>query len=108
MKLSLQRLNLRPVDKLDAWVARQISSLGSGRRIDEAKVRLARLENASPAFEVSVQLVTPGPDVFAAGRDHTLRAAVDKTIALLRARIEQRAEKRLQRARSNAMTRRAA
>jgi ribosome-associated translation inhibitor RaiA len=65
-----------------------------------------RLTDASPAYQVHVHLVTPDPDVFAATRDHTLRAAFTKTIAQLREQITSRASKRLQRLRNNLKGRR--
>jgi ribosome-associated translation inhibitor RaiA len=94
MKLNLQHLNLRPLDKLDSWIENQIQALGQMRVIEAANVRLARLGNASPAYQVRVQLVTPGPDVFAESRDHTLRAAFAKAITQLRSQIASRAQKR--------------
>jgi ribosome-associated translation inhibitor RaiA len=101
MRLNLQHLNLRSLDTLDSWVERQILALGQARQIDEANVRLERLENASPAYQVNVHLVTPGPDVFAESRDHTLRAAFGKVMKQLREQITSRATKRLQKVKSN-------
>ena len=106
MRLNLQHLNLRSLDTLDSWVEKQILDLGRARQIDEANVRLERLENASPAYQVNVHLVTPGPDVFAESRDHTLRAAFEKVIKQLREQITSRATKRLQRLKSNLSARR--
>jgi len=97
MRINVQHLNLRSLDPVDSWVERQILALGQTRQIDEANVRLVHQRQTSPAYEVSVHLVTPGPDVFAAARDHTLRAAVTKALAQLRAKISARTEKRLQR-----------
>lgn len=105
MRLNLQRLNVRPLDLVDAWVERQIRALASLRQIDEANVRLIRLAHASPAFQVHVHLVTPGPDVFAESRDHTLRAAFVKAMCLLRQQIASRAGRRLQRLKSNLRSR---
>lgn len=101
MRLNMQHLNLRSLDRLDAWVENQILALGRARQIDEANVRLARLENASPAYQVNVHLVTPGPDVFAESRDHTLRAAFVKAVAQLRGQITSRAQKRMHRWKKN-------
>lgn len=106
MRLNVQHLNLRSLDKLDSWVERQILALGERRQIDEANVRLVRVENASPAYQVHVHLVTPGPDVFAESRDHTLRAAFAKAMTQLREQITSRAAKRLQRIKSNLKSRR--
>lgn len=106
MRLNLQHLNLRSLDTLDSWVAKQILALGQARQIDEANVRLVRVKNASPAYQVNVHLVTPGPDVFAESRDHTLRAAFIKALAQLREQITSRTTKRLQRIKSNLKARR--
>lgn len=106
MRLNVQHLNIRSLDKLDSWVEKHIFALGRERQIDEANVRLVRLENASPAYQVNVHLVTPGPDVFAESRDHTLRAALAKAVAQLRGQIMSRATKRLQRIKSNLKARR--
>ena len=106
MRLNLQHLNLRSLDTLDSWVEKQIFALGQARQIDEANVRLERLENASPAYHVNVHLVTPGLDVFAESRDHTLRAAFAKAMKQPREQITSRATKRLQRLKSNVKARR--
>jgi ribosome-associated translation inhibitor RaiA len=106
MRLNLQHLNLRSLDSFDSWVEKQILALGQARQIDEANIRLARLENASPAYQVNVHLVTPGPDVFAESRDHTLRAAFEKVMKQLREQIISRANKRQQRLESNLSARR--
>jgi ribosome-associated translation inhibitor RaiA len=98
MKLSVQQFNVHPLGAFEAWVKSQILALGQKRKIDEARVHLVRLMDTSPAFQVSVQLVTPGPDVFAEGRDHTLRAAFTKALAQLRDQITRRAAKQIQRA----------
>jgi len=94
MRINLQHLNLPSVDSLDAWVETQIFALGRTRQIDEANIRLIRLENGSPAYQVDIHLVTPGPDVFAEGRDHTLRAAFVKVMEQLQETISRRATRR--------------
>jgi ribosome-associated translation inhibitor RaiA len=101
MKLNLQHINLRSLDTLDSWVEKQIFALGGQRQIDEANVRLTRLTDASPEYQVNVHLVTPGPDVFAEARDHTLRAAFNKALAELREKITSRSTNRLARVKSN-------
>ncbi len=101
MRLNVQHLNLPAMETLDSWVEKQIFTLGRARQIDEANIRLIRLENASPAYRVHVHLVIPGPDVFAESCDHTLRAAFTKVMAQLREQIALRASKRLQRRKSN-------
>ena len=95
IKVNLQNFNISPLRSLEAWVEQQLSSFGRIRRIDAANVRLARLEASSPAYHVKVHLVTPGPDVFAEGRDHTLRAAFAKAVGKLRQQIAKRTQKRV-------------
>ena len=106
MKLNVQHLNIRSFDSISGWVGRQMQLLAEQRQIDEANVRLERLPEASPAFHVHMHLVTPGPDVFAETRDHTLQAAIGKAIKHLREQISCRSAKRLQRLKSNLKTRR--
>ena len=106
MRLNVQHLNIPALANLDAWVEKQIFALGRTRQIDEANIRLVRLENASPAYQVNVHLVTPGPDVFAESRDHTLKAAFEKVMKQLREQITSRATKRLQRLKINKKSRR--
>ena len=78
---------------------------GSGGFRPRANVRV---RHASPAYQVHVHLVTPGPDVFAESRDHTLRAAFGKAMTQLHEQITSRAGKRWQRFKSNLKTRRGA
>jgi ribosome-associated translation inhibitor RaiA len=106
MRINLQHLNLRSRDRLDHWVEEQILALGETRRIDEANVRLTRLAGASPAYQVNVHLITPGPDVFAETRDHTMRAAFAKAMTQLREQVTSRASRCLQRLKSNLKSRR--
>ena len=101
MKLTLEHHHLRSTDELDSLIEERILALQPRLQIDEANVRLEHRREFSPAFRVHVHLVTPGPDVFAEGRDHTLRAAIEKVTAALEARIGDRLEKRHRRARGN-------
>lgn len=100
MKLTLQHLSIRSTNTLDSWIEKQIFSLQPKLRIDEANVRLVRQTEASPAYRVHVHLVTPGPDVFAEGNDHTLQAAFAKVMAQLHNKITGRTVKRLHRIKS--------
>ena len=101
MKLTVQHHHLRSTDELDSLIEESILALQPRLQIDEANVHLECRVQESPAFGVRVHLVTPGPDVFAEGRDHTLRAAIEKVTAALEARIGDRLEKRHRRARGN-------
>lgn len=99
MKLTLQHFCVRSTDPLDGWVESRILSLQERLQIDEANVRLECCFQTSPPFAVRVHLVTPGPDIFAEGRDHTLRAAFGKVMAELQNKINGRELKRTQRLR---------
>jgi len=101
MKLILQHQSIRSTSTLDSWVENQIFALRGRLQIDEANVRLAHRPGASPAYEVNVHLVTPGPDVFATGSDHTLQAALNKVLKALKEKIVGRALRRTRRLVSN-------
>ena len=101
MKLNLKHVSIRSTNALDAWVEKQILALGETRQIDEANIVLTHHADASPAYEARVHLVTPGPDVFAESRDHTIRAAFEKVMKDLRATITSRAAKQVQNVKTN-------
>jgi len=101
MKLTVQHFHVRSCDELDSLIEDRILALRHGIEIEEARVRLACRYDESPAFSVHIHLVTPGPDVYAESRDHTLRAAVEKAIGQLENQIGGRHQKRLRRLRSN-------
>lgn len=100
MKLTLQHFSIRSTNALDSWIEKQIFALQPALRIDEANVRLVRQPEASPEYRVHVHLMTPGPDVFAEGNDHTIHAAFAKVMAQLRSRIIGRTTKRMNRIKS--------
>jgi ribosome-associated translation inhibitor RaiA len=97
MKLTLKHQHVRSTNTLDSWVEEQIISLQPNLKIDEAEVRLTMDRDASPAYKVEVHLVTPGPDVFGQGCDHTLQAAFKKVMDMLRDKIGSRATRRQRR-----------
>lgn len=101
MKLTVQHSHLRSTDELDSLIENRIFALQPRLQIDEARVRLECRHDDSPAFSVHIQLVTPGPDLFAEGRDHTIRAAIDKVMCEVESRIEERHARRRQRISSN-------
>lgn len=101
MKLTVTHVGTRPTKTLDTWVEQQIFSLGDDLQIDNATVRIAYLRDANPAYQVQIYLVTPGPDVFAEGQDHTLGAAFNKAMKQLRDKITFRTQKRAARIKSN-------
>ena len=69
-------------------------------QIDEASVRLVCSHKQSPAYEVHVHLVTPGPDVEAQARDHTFHAAFMNVMRRLRQGIGHRSDRRARHLRS--------
>ena len=101
MKLSVQHRDIRSTDSVDALIEEHIFSLQPRLQIDEAIVRLEHRAGSSPAFRISVHLVTPGPDVFAESDDHTVLAAVQKVMKQLRDKIADRHAKRAQKLKSN-------
>ena len=104
MKLNVQHHNLRSTHELDSLIEERILALQSRLQIDEAKIRLECRWEESPAYRVAIHLVTPGSDVLAEGRDHTIRAAIAKAVADIEAKLGDRARKPLRRARSNLQT----
>ena len=104
MKLITQHHNLRSTDELNSLVEERILAFGPRLQIDEARVRLECHWEESPAYRVAIHLVTPGPDVLAEGRDHTIRAAIAKAVADIEAKLGHRASKPLRRLRSNLQT----
>lgn len=101
MKLTVQHFEIRSTDAVDTLIEERILALQPYLQIDEANVRLEHRREISPAFRVEVHLVTPGPDLLAEGRDHTLHAAIDKVMAQLGHKINYRRLKRPQRVKSN-------
>jgi len=102
MKLTIQHYHLRSSDELDSLVENRVFALQPRLQIDEANIRLEYRMEESPPFSVHVHLVTPGPDVFAERRDHTIRAAIEKVMADVETKIGGRYEKRRRRLRGNA------
>jgi ribosome-associated translation inhibitor RaiA len=101
MKLNVQHHNLRSTHELDSLIEERILALQPRLQIDEARIRLECRWKESPAYRVAIHLVTPGPDVLAEGRDHTIRAAIAKAVAHIEDKLGDRARKPLRRLRSN-------
>ena len=94
MKITIKHIHHTPSESISAMIEQQLDALGKTRQIDEARIVIERRVEASPPFRVSAHLVTPGPDVLAEAVEHTLRAALDKTVAQLAAVIDRRHLKR--------------
>ena len=106
MKLVLQHPDIRALDQLDRWVASALAGLLPLARIEEARIRLEYVPEASPPYRASAHLVVPGPDVRVEVVDHTARTAYASMMAVLRARVVERAARRLRRAFGDRLLRR--
>ena len=104
MKLNVQHHNLRSTHELDSLIEERIFKLESRLQIDEACVRVECLWEKSPAYRVAIHIATPGPDLEAEGRDHTIRAAIGKAFLDLEDRFRDREDKSIRRIWSNLQT----
>ena len=104
MKLNVQHHNLRSTHELDSLLEQRIFKLEPRLQIDEACVRLECRWEKSPAYRVAIHIATPGPDLEAEGRDHTIRAAIGKAFLDLEDRLRDREHKSIRRVRSNLQT----
>ena len=93
MKLILQHRLHQPSPSFTALLEQEFAALSGRLRIDEARVLVERLPDASPPFRISAHLVTPGPDVVADATDHTLLAALHKLMGGLGDKITQRSQR---------------
>ena len=94
MKITIKHLHHTPSQSLVTLIGQHLGEIAKTRQIDEARIVVEQRLEASPPFRISAHLVTPGPDIFAEAVDHTLRAALQKTVALLLADIGRRKLKR--------------
>lgn len=101
MKTLIRHFNHQPSVSFTAHLEKELHAFTEMRQIDEARVTLEHLLEASPPFRVALHLVTPGPDFTAEAVDHTLRAALAKAVAELHDKIEDRGANRTRRAHSN-------
>lgn len=97
MKLTITHDNVVSTQALDTWVKDQIDSLLPSLQIDEAAIKLTKNDEVSPPFEITLHLATPGLDVSAEGRDHTLQAAFSKMMDEVRSKISHRATRKQKR-----------
>ena len=94
MKITLTTSPLKLAETHEEWVAERLVGLSERRRMDEAVVQITKHEEASPAWEVKIHLVTLGPDLTAVTRDHTMAAAFAKNVAELEGILDAREAKR--------------
>lgn len=100
MKLHLRSLLPRIPAGFLQQLRRELAPVVSARRVDEVRVTLDRPEQASPPWQLSVHLVTPGPDLMAHARGHTVAAAIAEAARELREQLRRRRVKMTRRLRS--------
>ena len=99
MKVEVRHSGIALRKWMSSSVRKQMLALGPLRQIDEAQVRIAKDHDVSPPFRVHVHLVTPGPDIAAEARDHTLAAALGKVVKRITEEIKRRSSQQLARRR---------
>jgi ribosome-associated translation inhibitor RaiA len=96
LNIRLRRINGASATKTTAFLRERLFSLARIRKIDVAHLSLER-EPETTTFRVAAHLETPGPDIRAEGRDHTLHAAALRVIAQLQRHIRARQARRRER-----------
>ena len=96
LNIRLRRINAPSAAKTTSLLREQLLSLARIRKIDAAHLSLERDPEAT-TFRVSAHLETPGPDIRAEGRDHTLHAAALRVLAQLQRHIRSRNARRRER-----------
>ncbi len=101
MKTTLRYLGLNAQAAWHRLVQEHLNLLQKLAAIESAEVVLERQAWAAPAFRARMVLVVPGPDYHAEAVDHTLAAAVRKTVQNLKRQIQARQTKRRVNGKSN-------
>ena len=96
MNIRLRRINPPSAVKTTTLLRERLLSLARIRKIDAAHLSLERDPEAT-TFRVSAHLETPGPDIRAEGRDHTLHAAALRALTQLQRHIRARNARRRER-----------
>jgi ribosome-associated translation inhibitor RaiA len=96
LNIRLRRINAPSAAKTTSLLREQLLSLARIRKIDAAHLSLERDPEAT-TFRVSAHLETPGPDIRAEGRDHTLHAAALRVLVQLQRHIRSRNARRRER-----------
>ena len=105
MILTIQHVNVKSTDAIDRLIEDQILELQPRLVIEEARVRLEKRREESPAYRVAIKIVTPGPDLMLEGADHTLRAAIAKVMNEFDQKLNERSNKRHRTVRGNLQAR---
>jgi ribosome-associated translation inhibitor RaiA len=101
MKINIRHIHVKATHVVDSWIEQSIFGLGPRMQVDQADVVLEHWRDESPAYQVKIHIVTPGPDIEVEARDHTLRAAIKKALHAVETRVSDRYLKREQRIKSN-------
>lgn len=101
MKTSLRYFGLHPQAAWDRLVHEHLARLQKLTLIEFAQVILERHRTETPAFRAQMVLVVPGPDFHAEAADHTLAAALHKTVENLMRQIRARQANRRVKGKSN-------
>ncbi len=101
MNIRLRRIHPPSAVKTTTLLRERLLSLARIRKIDAAHLSLERDPEAT-TFRVSAHLETPGPDIRAEARDHTLHAAALRALAQLQRHIRNRNARRRERLAANA------
>lgn len=101
MRTTLRYLGLNAQAAWNGLVREHLDLLGKLANIESADVVLERQRNGTPAFRARMVLVVPGPDFHAEAVDHTLAAAVRKTVRHLKRQIQARQTRRRLNGKSN-------
>ena len=96
LNIRIRRINAPAAKRTTALLRERLLSLARLRKIDAAHLCLERDAEAS-TFRVSAHLETPGPDIRAEARDHTLHAAALRALAQLQRHIRTRNARRRER-----------
>ncbi len=101
MKTSLRYLGLNAHASWQNLVMEQLHRLKGLTHIESAEVILEQQRDSAPAYRARVLLVVPGPDFHADAADHTLAAALRKTVENLKRQIRARQTNRRVKGKSN-------
>lgn len=88
--ITVKTLNIKKGDKVVDWLKSRIAELSRMRKLDAAEVLLEYQHHQTPGYRVKAHLATPGPDITAEGRDHTIYAAATRTLNELHKKIKTR------------------
>ena len=97
MKLILQSHHTRYPLAVARLLEGRLLALGARCGAEEAVFTLSDDPEASPRYRAAVYVRRPGPDLQAAGRDHTVATAVGKALRELEARLADREVRRRER-----------